>query len=259
MPLKSVAPKEYREIDFDAVASMEQARINIKEKKCLNDIYCETYDLMVDLGKTYLDLQGKKQLELGSGGGFMGERYPNIITSDIMDTGNVDMVIDAQELPFMEGELEVIYAMHVLHHIPDVVKFLREAERTLCVGGGIVLVEPYWSPFATFVYGNFHPEPFDKTAESWNVRGGAMSGSNQALSYILLKRDKEKFDKMFPDLKVIYEKPFNCMRYMATGGMWLKPKLPEFMFPVLKCVEKCCAPLMYMFGIHHVFVLKKCS
>lgn len=124
---------------------MKQARINIKEKKCLNDIYCEKYDLMADLGKAYLDLQGKKQLELGSG-------------------------------------------------------------------------------------------------------GGAMSGSNQALSYILLKRDREEFDKLFPDLKVVYKKPFNCLH--SCGGMWLKPKLPEFMFGALKYVEKCCAPLMYLFGFH---------
>jgi len=66
----------------------------------------------------------------------------------------------------------------------------------------------------------------------------------------LLKRDRGEFDKLFPDLKVVYEKPFNCLRYIAAGGMWLKPKLPEFMFGVLKYVEKCCAPLMYLFGFH---------
>lgn len=255
---KILRPKKYQEIDFDTVESMQLAVKNIKAKKCLRDIYTETYQMMYELSNRLLKLEGKKALELGSGGGFMKDLYPNITTSDVIESGNVDMVIDAQNLPFKDGELDVIYAMHVIHHIPDVTKFLSEAQRTLHSGGGIVLVEPYWGPFAEFLYKNVHPEPFDKKAKDWFVHsGGNMSGSNQALSYLMLKRDREKFDKMFPNLKVVYDKPFNCMRYIATGGVWLKPKLPSFMFTVLKYLEKFFSPLMYIFGIHHIFVLRK--
>lgn len=256
-----IEPKQYKEMDFDSVESMKLAVSNIKKKKCLYDIYCESYELMVNSGKRFLEPSATKELELGSGGGFMKELYPNVITSDIMDADNADMVVDAQNLPFKDGELGVIYAMHVLHHIPDVTKFFREAERTLCVGGGIVLIEPYWGPLASFLYRNVHPEPFDKKIKEWKLPeisdGGAMSRSNQALSYLLLKRDREKFDTMFPDFEVVYDKPFNCLRYIATGGVWLKPKLPNFMFDLLKHIEKFCAPLMYLIGIHHIFVIKK--
>lgn len=251
-------PKEYTQIDFDDAESMEFAGKNIKDKKCLYDIYCETYDMMVNLAETYLNPSAGKELELGSGGGFMGERYPRIITSDVEPRENTDMVIDAQKLPFEKGELSTIYAMHVFHHIPDVRKFLQSASETLQTGGGIVLVEPYYGPFASVLYDRIHPEPFNKRAKQWIIdSSGPMSGSNQALSYIVFKRDKREFEREFPNLKVVYEKPFGCLRYMATGGLWLKPKLPGFMFPVLKGVEKVFAPCMYLIGIHHVIVIKK--
>jgi hypothetical protein len=136
---------------------------------------------------------------------------------------------------------------------------LKEAERVLVEGGGIVAVEPYWSPVARFVYKNIHVEPYDDRAPTWLIGGGPMSGSNQALSYLLLKRDREEFEKLFPHLKLVYERPFGFIRYMATGGIWLRPMLPDFAFPILKYVEYALRPVMPLLAIHHIFVWKKVS
>mgnify|MGYP000997498826 CR=1 FL=1 len=217
----------------------------------------ETYCNMMNLKDRYLS-KGGKILEIGSGGGCIKDIYPQIITSDVTEVNNVDMVVDAQHLPFEDNELSAIFAMHVIHHIPDINLFLQEAMRCVKKGGGLVIVEPYWSPVAKVLYKKCHPEPFDEKANSWILDStGPMSGSNQALSYILLKRDRKEFFGRYPEFELVYHRPFNSLRYLATGGVWLKPKLPQFCFPLLKGMEKIFWPIMYLTGIHHVFVLKR--
>lgn len=168
------------------------------------------------------------------------------------------MVIDAQKLPFNNNSVDVIYAVHVLHHIPNVTKFFDEVMRTCKTGGGVVLVEPYWSLAGKLFFKYLHPEDYDDKAKEWSFRSiGAMSSANQALSYLIFKRDRKVFEKKYPKLKVMYDRPFNGLRYIATGGIWLKPFLPGFAFPILAKCEDFFWPLMYIFGIHHVFVIKK--
>lgn len=251
---------QYRNMDFDSQQMSRVAKNNIYHKKCLHDNYLDTYRDMVRLSQRFLSRKNGIKVELGSGGGFFKDVCPDVITSDVTDINGVDMVIDAQSLPFENESVGVIYAVHVLHHIPDVTKFLDEAVRVCKVGGGMVLVEPYWSPVGRFFYKTLHPEPYDDKVKEWRFDStGAMSGANQALSYILLKRDKKKFEENYPNLRVEYDRPFNGLRYIATGGVWLKPYLPNFMFPVLKVLENFFWPFMYIFGIHHVFVIKKCG
>ena len=64
-------------------------------------------------------------LELGSGGSFLKDRCPELITSDIVE-GLAERVIDAQELPFEAESVRGIFLTHAFHHIPDVERFLRE-------------------------------------------------------------------------------------------------------------------------------------
>lgn len=254
-----IMPKKYKQIDFNSDEAGNLAVEIMLNKKCLYDIYKETYAWMMRLNKKYLN--GSKQgkmLEIGSGGGFMKALYPDIITSDVRKISGVDMIVDAMNIPFNDDQLDVIFAVHVLHHIPDVTKFFEEAIRTIKPGGGIICVEPYWSPVAKFVYKTMHPEPFNEKAKEWKLDiTGPLLGSNQALSYILLKRDADQFKRMFPEFKIVFEKPFGFIRYMATGGIWLEPKLPKFMFPILKGLENILMPIMPLVAIHHIFVIKK--
>lgn len=250
-------PKEYDTIDFDSVESSELARKILREKKCLRDIYTETYTEMMRVKNRYLS-DGGMLVEIGSGGGFMKDMYPEVVTSDVKEIKGVDMVCNADKLPFADNSVSAIFAVHVIHHIPDITKFLREAERVLVSGGGVVCVEPYWSPVAKFVYKHMHVEPYDDRARTWLVSGDRpMSSSNQALSYLLLKRDRARFKKLFPHFQLVYQRPFGFIRYMATGGIWLSPKLPPFAFGFLKFIEYLLRPIMPLVGIHHIFAWKK--
>lgn len=251
--------KKYQDIDFDSPEMSKKAKVILRKKKCIYENYYDTYQQMVMLADRFLNMDHPGiLLELGSGGGFFKKVCKNVVTSDVSDVNGVDMVVDARHLPFEDNSISVIYAVHVLHHIPDIDQFLLEVRRCCKHGGGCVIVEPYWSPVGKFFYKHLHPENYDDKVKKWNFESsGAMSGANQALSYILLKRDRKIFDAKYPDLSVVYDRPFNGLRYIATGGLWLRPYLPEFMFPVLTKLEKTFWPLMYLFGIHHVFVIKK--
>ena len=258
----NLKPLIYNKINFDSPEAVEKAYNVLRNKKCLRDIYTEQYQMMYKLCKKYLfDNSLNKILEIGSGGGFIKDIYPDVIASDIGKKGNIDVLIDAEWLPFKSNSLNAIFGVHVIHHIPNISNFLKEADRVLKNGGVIICIEPYWGPLATFIYKNMHPEPFDKKALSWNLEECAdkkqMIRSNQALSYLLLKRDKDEFKRIFPQLELIYQKPFGFIRYFFTGGVWLERKLPDFCFPIFEVFEEIISPLMFIFGLHHVFVLRK--
>lgn len=255
--------KRYKTIDFDSDESSKSAYHVLHNKKCLHDNYLDMYQEMIKIERKYsaeTQTWGGIRLELGSGGGFLKEICADVITSDVTDVNGVDKVVNAMALPFPDNSIKTIFMVHVMHHIPDVDLFFSEAIRSLKEGGCIVAVEPYWSPAGRLFYKKLHPEPYDDKTREWKFDStGAWSGANQALSYLILKRDKDVFKKKYPSFKLVYDRPFNGLRYIATGGLWLRPLLPNCFFPLLTKLEKLFSPLMYVFGIHHLFVIKKWS
>jgi SAM-dependent methyltransferase len=71
-------------------------------------------------------------LEIGPG--YHGERIPGFETLDVTERENVDYVADASEsLPFEDNTFELVYASHILEHIPwqNIEQTLREWVRIL--------------------------------------------------------------------------------------------------------------------------------
>jgi len=129
-------------------------------------------------------------VELGSGGSYLKELEPTVITSDV-SAGIAEQVIDARSLPFADQSIRALLLTHVFHHIPDVDAFFREAQRTLVPGGVISMIEVAHTPFAKFFFRNFHHEPYDDTRGDWRFeQGDSMMDSNQALSWIVFVRDR---------------------------------------------------------------------
>ena len=93
--------------------------------------------------------QSGVMLELGSGGSYLKDLRPSIISSDVVPDV-ADRVIDGRALPFADNSLQAIFLTHVFHHIPEVDAFLKEAQRTLVPGGVISMIEVAHTPFARF-------------------------------------------------------------------------------------------------------------
>ena len=226
----------------------------IKAKPFLRKIYEEWYALLFQKIK---NIPQSDILEIGSGGGFLKEIYPNVITSDIMPLECCDMIFSAEKVPFGDKTLGAIVMVNVFHHIPKPSHFLKEAQRTLKIGGKIVMIEPANSLFAKFIYQNFHHEPFDPNG-GWEIESsGPLSGSNQALPYIYFERDLKKFENEFPELKVTsvkYQMPF---RYLVSGGVSRKALVPSWSFGLLKFVEQVLSPLSKQLGMFQTIEIEK--
>jgi len=218
----------------------------ILRKPFLKRLYTDWYNQIVYKSKS---IHNGIYLEIGSGGGFLKEIFPDIVTSDILNLPNVDQVFSAEELPFGANELASIMMLNTFHHIANPHLFLLEAERALIPGGKIIMIEPANSLFGRFIYKNFHHEPFDEHGARQIKPGRPLSNSNQALPFIYFERDRDQFKKDYPTLKinsVTYHSPFS---YIISGGVSRSAILPCFMYNLVKAVERLLTPLSKHLGL----------
>jgi SAM-dependent methyltransferase len=229
----------------------------LRTKPSLRRIYERVYAKMLAAADRFVP-DAKVAIELGSGGGFLPDLDPTIVASDIRYLSGLDLVFDAQDAPFRDQSVDVVYGMHVIHHIPRIRRFIAELERVLTPGGALVVVEPYWSPVAKVMYKRFHPEPFDEHAATWEFEStGDPMMSNQAMSYLLLQRDRATFEREFPGLEVFELGAFGGPSYMLTGGIWKQRLLPDAVLARMWDYEDEHTYWRSTAALHHLFVLQR--
>ncbi len=216
--------------------SLEHRNI-ILSKPFLKRIYVDWY-LQFKSYSESLQLSGDV-VEIGSGGGFLKDIYPEVITSDIMPLSVCDMQFSAQEMPFENDTLKAIFMLNVLHHIPDTEAFFHEAQRTLKKGGVIYMIEPATTWFSKFIYKNFHHEPFDENVRDWKFNSkGPLSDANGAIPWIVFQRDYSKFQKLFPELELISFEHHTPFKYLLSGGLSKPNLVPYKLFGFISLIEK---------------------
>jgi SAM-dependent methyltransferase len=189
-------------------------------------------------------------LELGSGGGFLADSIPGLITSEVFRCGGIRAVVDARRLPFRDGSLRAIVMTDVLHHVPDAGAFLGEATRVLRPGGALLMVEPWNTPLARLVWTHLHHEPFEPGAEGWSFpASGPLSGANTALPWMIFARDRDRFERTFPDLAVARIEPCMPFRYLLSGGVSLRSLQPGWTTRAWRAVEALFTPWMDQLGM----------
>jgi len=246
-----------RGVDLDRPEAAVIHRSIIQNKKFLYRLYEDFYGAFAQEAASVSHLPGRL-LELGSGGGFLKEKLPNIVTSEVCKIPLVDQVIDANNLPFGKEELRGIFMLNVLHHLPKPRSFFREATRCLVRGGRVVLIEPFNSWFGKWVYTRFHHEPFDDQMSEWeSLDGGRMSTSNQALPWIIFWRDKHVFEKEFPELKILKRTPHTALGYLLSGGMTWRSLVPGLAYPLASQVDRILSKWNRFFPMFQTIVLEK--
>lgn len=234
-------------VDLDTPeATIVHGRL-IRSKRFLHEIYREHYEFF---RAELASVPEGALLELGSGGGFIKDIIPRTNTSDVVKLPGVDLVCSGLNLPYADGAVSAIMMINVLHHIQDVAEFFREARRCLAPGGKILMVEPANTMFSSFIYRNFHHEPFETKQVDWQLpKGGRMSMANDALPWIVLCRDRRKFELEFPEFRIKLLK--NCMpvRYILSGGVSKKQMLPDVLYQPVKLMEQLLTPFNNLIGL----------
>jgi SAM-dependent methyltransferase len=237
----------------------ELQRQIIGERPLMREVYGLWYQrLLADAASVPGGPQGGGLLELGSGGSTLKELCPEVITSDVVE-GVAERVIDARSLPFPDASLRAIFLTHAFHHIPDAEQFLREAERVLVPGGVVSMIEVPHTRFARFFFTRFHPEPYDDRAPKWAFhQADVMLESNQALSWNVFFRDRDRFQQLFPGLQVEPPTLLPWFSYVLSGGVTRRNLIPRWLVPLVRTADALLRPLDPLMALHwHLTVRKR--
>ena len=245
-------------LDVDSDEFSVAHRQVLMSKPMLRDLFASFYRRCRDMDERHLSGDGLR-LEIGSGSSFMKHVYPDVITSDIKQLPFLDLVYRGEALPFANGSVRAIYGINVFHHIPRPRDFFRELVRVLRPGGGIVLIEPYYGLVARRLFAGLHAtETFDMQTPGWETAStGPMSAANQALSYIVFKRDLAEFNREFPELSLVADDPHTHLRYVLSGGVNFRQLVPDLLAPVVTATEWALSPLARVLALQHTLVITR--
>ena len=161
-------------------------------------------------------------LEIGGGSGNFKSTVPNAVSSDIVFAPWLDVVCDAQRLPFADNSFSNIVMMDVLHHIENPARALAEAWRVLRLNGRLIACEPAITPISGLFYRLIHPEPVDMSATP--LTDGPITpdrdpfDSNQAIPTLLVGRYRDELERAIPGLELISVDHFSFLAYPLSGG-----------------------------------------
>jgi len=254
-----LSAKEMDGVDINSEDRLVAHRIVLKKKIMLRNVFSEFHDQFMNLDiKFFSDVLGLR-LELGAGVCPIKDSYSDVLSTDIVASDDHDIVLDAQSMNLADASVRAIYGSNCFHHFSDPDEFFSELNRVLSSGGGAILIEPYYGPLASIMYQHlFSEEGFDKKMNGWKTpSSGPASDANQALSYVVFKRDLSIFNQKYPDLEIVYQKPLmNYMRYFMSGGLNFVSLVPDFMEVPLRAIEFLMAPFAKFFALHHVIVIR---
>ena len=179
-------------------------------------------------------------LELGCGASFINEIIKNIIKTDVFYNSNTDLKLDAMEVGLKyENKISNLILVNVFHHISNPELFLRSAEKSLLQGGRIIMVEPSNNIWSRLIYRLVGHEKFDTEQINWKFESNdPLLDSNQALSWIIFKRDYKKFKKLFPKFILIKKKSMMPLSYLLSGGHSYNTNVGKIIIKIIRKLER---------------------
>jgi SAM-dependent methyltransferase len=205
-PFRNIAvledPREYRAI--------------WEQKGALREVYADIYRRILKA------VVGGSILEIGGGSGNFKAYAPSTTSSDILYAPWLDLVCDAQRLPFATESFANVIMIDVLHHIEYPVRALAEILRVLQPGGRLIFCEPAITPLSGIFYRLFHHEPVDMSAAP--LRDGPISvdknpfHSNQAIPTLLVGTYRQALATKLPTLELQDLDYFSFLAYPLSGG-----------------------------------------
>ena len=142
------------------------------------------------------------------------------MATDVRIGPDVDLLATSERLPFRLGSVRTVFAVDRLHHIPDVEALFQEIQRRSVFPAEVSSVTSRIGSLAPCTAICSIQRTSDPKVESWAFESDdPLTAANQALPYLLLRRDRERFESLFPDLEIIEVSPLNGPSYLLSGGI----------------------------------------
>ena len=236
--------------------NLEDYQNSWNKKPVLRAIYSDLYQKIENVA-----LAGDT-LEIGGGIGNFKIGSSRIIRSDIQHSEGLDVVADAQTLPFDNEVFSNIVLFDVLHHLQCPLLFFAEAQRILKPGGRVIMVEPGITPVSKLLYKMGHEEPVEM---GWDMNDPCKVDadkdpydSNQAIPTILFKRDAQLFLAAVKGFKINSSDWLSLFAYPLSGGFKSWSLLPyKWVHTMLKIEEKILPFLGSLLAFRLMVVLEK--
>lgn len=204
-------------------------------KPALRAVYCDIYQRIL------AHAVPGPTLELGGGSGNFKSFIPSAVSTDITPAPWLDVVCDAQRLPFADRSFANVVMVDVLHHIEYPLQALRELERVLSPGGRAIVCEPAITAISSPFFRFLHPEPVDMSADPFKTGPVTTEkdpwDSNQAIPTLLVGKFRETLAHALPSLKLSSVDWFSFLAYPLSGGFRSWSLLPAFMAQSLLAAE----------------------
>jgi SAM-dependent methyltransferase len=186
------------------------------KKPVLRAVYADIYQYVET------SLIDGNTLEIGSGIGNFKIKNGDLIKTDVQFSIDIDVVSDAQRLPFSNESFSNIVLVDVVHHLECPLLFFAEAQRILKGGGRIIMIDPGITPFSWFFYRFLHAEPVDmkwNPAEECSINPNKDPyDSNQAIPTLLFGKYLKFFKDRNPSLILLEYSWMSIFIYQLSGG-----------------------------------------
>jgi SAM-dependent methyltransferase len=218
---------------------VEKAPVAYREvwnhKPILQAIYGDIYQRMLAA------IVPGSTLEVGGGSGNFKLFRPDTVSSDILPAPWLDLVCDAQRMPFADASFANIVMVDVLHHIESPLRFLKEAARVLRPEGRLVFCEPAITPLSSLFYRMFHDEPVDMSVDPLAANDISADknpyDSNQAIPTLLTGHFRDACSRAVPNLKLERVERFSFVAYPLSGGFRSWSMIPNVLARPLLSAE----------------------
>jgi SAM-dependent methyltransferase len=208
------------------------------------------------------EVKSKQIIEIGAGVIPLSSLSKHTISTDIETSDGLDLIASATSMPFKSSSVRAVVAQNVFHHIPHPDKAMSEFSRILDDGGIVVLVEPYFGRFASFVYpALFSSEGYDKSLgfdeKLFDSHGDELP--NQAISYTYFSAGEIGVMKNFPNMEIVFAKPMRSgLRYLLSGALNFRKLVPSPLLGLLRFIEarRSIGWVLNIFAIHWVIVIR---
>jgi SAM-dependent methyltransferase len=132
---------------------------------------------------------GARNLYIGGA----GNQVPGYFNVDLVALPGVDVVCDAENLPFRDETLDRVDCEAVIEHTPDPAKLIGEIHRCLKKGGGCRIVAPFCHPFHEYPrdYWRFSIDGLHRLVAPMRVIGdGWFTGPTATLLIVVIEYAK---------------------------------------------------------------------